>query len=212
MAASALDGRRRLILAGAACAAVGLWCQFSRSPTISRHAAQFSVVEAVAFSLAFLLGIACLMAWWQQRHRGQFELNISPEGVRRRGSLQRELFLQRSEIVGMRETRSGIVLLTADADPRRSILIPRDLDGFEQARAELISLKVPESAARGGTRLRWVTLLIAASAMVPYLLPHRYSPATRGDWLLACTMAGLAWEQGVIPLLRRRRLRRPKTT
>jgi hypothetical protein len=99
----------------------------------------------------YVLGmfLARSFAIWQLRKVGQsFRIEVTDSGVTRRLDGVPDIFIAFNEIDYLHFTRRGGMILEAIAGKNGRLVIPRDIEGFDQCRGELASHGVIE-------RLNW---------------------------------------------------------
>jgi hypothetical protein len=97
----------------------------------------------------------------------------------------------RTEVTKLVEGRTGL-LLRAEA-PARAIVVPSRLDGYAEARAQLVTWRTPEPMSAASRRRR-VGLLAAALLLIPSYLLGQFAPSTTLALLGTVLFGGLgAW-------------------
>lgn len=83
----------------------------------------------------------------QRRGNSDCQLIVTPEFVLRRDRKLPDLKLARDEIIGLEEHSNGVRLIRAPQRDR-TIWVSPDIENYEALRAELISMGIPQIAAR----------------------------------------------------------------
>jgi hypothetical protein len=134
--------RRRLLgsFAAAAAAVVALWAGVLR--------AQGARPSTLAFALALLAILAFLSLRRRLRRLharwSSFEVRVEPDGISRVVSGFPSIRIARAEVAAVEERLAGVVVRDRGG---RSLLVPRELDGYERVRGLLEAWRAPAPGA-----------------------------------------------------------------
>jgi hypothetical protein len=97
--------------------------------------------------VASLLGLASAYGLWTVQRtlsrRALIVVDVSATSVRQVDTRGRERVLRRDEIASISDLSHGAGLAVRAVNPRKSLLIPPDLEDFDACRGELLSMGIP---------------------------------------------------------------------